>query len=374
MKKNVTPRVCMLQPYLTPYRLGLFNELSRQLNGNFTMLYFSKEESARKWTFERNVRFREVFLKTKVTATGYNSTRVRLSFLSLVWTLIKIRPAVIIADEGLPGRMVRCLQPLLRFKLLFWTETNEIVIGANRPKRWLARWLDRGVNAYIVPGQMSAQYLQNVRNYSGPIYFAPNTIDRDRFACTEAAAAEKFKNQEIRFLFSGSLIPLKGIDSLLAAFERLAASAGLPAYRLDIIGDGTMEKRPVKNVTYHGYVNQDECAAFMKQAHVFVLPSLWDCNPLVVTEAVTAGCVTVLSDGVGNYPEYAAGNGFVFERGNADALFDTLVKILRMDRGVLLTMAKRSLSIASEVSHENSARVLVQAVMVVRKKNNTKYA
>jgi glycosyltransferase involved in cell wall biosynthesis len=276
--------------------------------------------------------------------------------------LIKIRPVVVIANESPPGRMVRCLQMVLRFKLLFWTETNEIVIGANRPKKWLARWLNRGVSAYIVPGRMSERFAQNIRGYKGPVYFAPNTIDRERFAGTEVAVVKKFQNAEMLFLFSGSLIPRKGFDCLLAAFERLAETEGLPAYRLDILGDGPVEKRPVKNVYYHGFVDQDGCVAFVKQAHVFVLPSLWDCNPLVVTEAISAGCVTVLSDGVGNYPEYADGNGFVFERGNADALFDILVKILRMDRVDLLKLAKKSLSIASKVSHQNSAQGFVQAI------------
>jgi glycosyltransferase involved in cell wall biosynthesis len=352
----------MLQPYLTPYRLGLFNELSRLLDHHLTILYFSKEEEARKWEFERNVRFREVFLKTTVTRTGYENNRTRLSFLSLAWSFMKTRPSVVIASEGLVGRKVRVLQLLLRFKLLFWTEMNELVLQTTRPKKWPMRWLDRGVKAYIVPGRMSERYLQNVRDYKGPVYFAPNTIDCDRFACAEAAVADKFRNTELRFLFSGSLIPRKGFDSLLAAFERLAKTASLPAYRLDVIGEGPIDKKQVDNVYYHGFVGQDECADLMRRAHIFILPALWDCNPLVVTEAVTAGCVTILSDGVGNYPEYTDGNGLVFERGNVNALYDVLLDVMGKSRDELLKMANRSLELSSQVSHKNSAMVFMSAI------------
>jgi glycosyltransferase involved in cell wall biosynthesis len=362
MNKEQLPRVCMLQPYLTPYRLGLFNELNRQLNDGLTILYFSREEKARKWTFERNVEFREVQLKTRVKATGYNSTRVHLSTMGLAKTLIRLRPDVLICAPKPVSHIVRLLQPFLGFKLMVWAETNELTIGTARPKKWPMHWIDRGVRAYIVPGRMSERYLRNIRGYKRKVWFAPNTIDRNRFACLPRDIAEKFSADECRFLFSGSLIPLKGIDALQEAFERLAKTEGLPSYRLDIIGDGPLDKKPVPNVHYHGYLSQDECAAFMKQAHVLVLTSLWDCNPLVVTEAVTAGCATVLSDGVGNYPEYTDGNGFVFARGNADALYEILVKMLRMDRDELKQMAMRSLEIAADVSHENSARVFVQAI------------
>ena len=30
-------KICLLQPYLTPYRIGLFNELSRLLEGRLTV-------------------------------------------------------------------------------------------------------------------------------------------------------------------------------------------------------------------------------------------------------------------------------------------------------------------------------------------------
>lgn len=361
MEKKV--KVCLLQPYLTPYRQGLFNALSDRLLGGLAVMYFAREEEARKWSFQRTVRFHEIFLKTKVTRLGYDSTRVQLSFLSLAKELIRLGPQVVIASEGTPGRMVRLLQTLLRFKVIFWTESTEIALQNRRPNPRAVSWVDRGVSAYVVPGVLSRQYLQNVRGYNGPIYFSPNTIDRERFSCSAQSVKARFSGEEpLRILFSGSLIPRKGIKALQDALGKIAESGSLPPYRVDVIGEGPEEKKPIENVFYHGFVGQEETVRFVKQAHILVLPSLWDCNPLVVTEAVTAGCVTVLSDGVGNHPEYTDGNGVVFERGNADALFGALQNVMSRNRDELLKMALRSLEISATVSHENSAEVFLQAV------------
>jgi len=59
------------------------------------------------------------------------------------------------------------------------------------------------------------------------------------------------------------------------------------------------------------FLKKEETARLYKNCHVFVMPSLADCNPLSFIEAAKAGNVLLASKGVGNYPELVNGNGYI---------------------------------------------------------------
>lgn len=101
-----------------------------------------------------------------------------------------------------------------------------------------------------------------------------------------------------RFVFSGRLVDLKGVDLLLRAFAR--ASAQVPMSLL-IAGDGdargslqelatelgllSAHEAPGK-VHFAGWLSQRECAAMLASRDALVLPSLHECGGAVVLEAM----------------------------------------------------------------------------------------
>jgi len=105
-----------------------------------------------------------------------------------------------------------------------------------------------------------------------------------------------------RLLYAGKYSASKGVPQLLTAFERLAART--PGLTLNVAGTGAgpeaeqirrrMDELP--GVVQHGQVDQHELAELMREADVFVLPSLYEGVPLVLVEALACGCRLVATE------------------------------------------------------------------------------
>ncbi len=102
---------------------------------------------------------------------------------------------------------------------------------------------------------------------------------------------------EVRFVFSGRFVDWKGIQFLLPAFERAVAAE--PGCTLELIGGGgefDVEVRQlaardaVRNrVRMHGWVTRERAAEILRDADVFVMPSLRECGGTAILEAMALG-------------------------------------------------------------------------------------
>ncbi len=91
---------------------------------------------------------------------------------------------------------------------------------------------------------------------------------------------------------------------MLRAFATLA-SRDAPPWTLLLAGGGSDPERSEclelaralgKRVTIAGAMRQDDFAAALATAHIFVLPSLYEGLPLVLIEALASGCVCLATD------------------------------------------------------------------------------
>jgi glycosyltransferase involved in cell wall biosynthesis len=118
-------------------------------------------------------------------------------------------------------------------------------------------------------------------------------------------ASSTSESPEVVFLFCGQMIPRKGIDLLLEAFDRLV-EAGAPA-RLWLVGREAdlpthmeeMSERGRRHVEVLGFQAPDDLPALFGKADVFVLPSRHDGWGVVVNEALGSGLPLICSDAVG---------------------------------------------------------------------------
>lgn len=102
---------------------------------------------------------------------------------------------------------------------------------------------------------------------------------------------------EVRFVFSGRFVDLKGIQYLIPAFERAARLDA--SCRLDLVGGGGDYEREVMSlasnptlegrITLHGWVTRARAAEILREADVFVLPSLRECGGTAILEAMALG-------------------------------------------------------------------------------------
>ena len=105
----------------------------------------------------------------------------------------------------------------------------------------------------------------------------------------------------VQVVYAGKLSSAKGVPWLLRAMARIDA----PAWRLHLIGGGDGPEKTKclqladelgERVVVHGPMPQADLAQWMQLAHIFVLPSFYEGLPLVVLEALAAGCRVVATD------------------------------------------------------------------------------
>ena len=223
----------------------------------------------------------------------------------------------------------------------------------HRLSRPLTEALYRDVPAIVVYGEHVKRALLEVPGVEREkIFVAGQAVDASRFAGVQPA-----RNGRPVVLFVGQFEERKGIDDLLAAFDRVTD----PVAELRLVGNGSMEEQIRRRingssrVTIVGHVPQDDLPRELERATCLVLPSVttretnepWG---LVVNEAMHAGLPVVATDAVGA----AVGglvrdgqNGYVVPERNPDRLGDAMQRLLAdRDRrpawGVRLASTRRS--------------------------------
>lgn len=182
------------------------------------------------------------------------------------------------------------------------------------------RWISGAMNR-LMPGKLEAQVLlvANERTrqalpagYRGRVItVVENGVDLDLWQKPQRTS----RDGPIRFIFSGRLVDFKGIDFLLQAMRLVIDQ--IPA-RLDLLGDGPMRAEWEtlatrlglrEQVTFHGWIEQEKSPAFLANADVFVLPSLYECGGAVVLEAMAMELPVIATDwgGPADYVDFSCG-------------------------------------------------------------------
>ncbi len=107
--------------------------------------------------------------------------------------------------------------------------------------------------------------------------------------------------EPVQLVYAGKLWNAKGLPWLLKALKTVRT----PEWRLHMVGGGSgnEKERCIRlaqdlggRVLIHGQIPQAHLAGLFRQAHIFVLPSLFEGLPLVVLEALASGCRVVATD------------------------------------------------------------------------------
>ena len=172
------------------------------------------------------------------------------------------------------------------------------------------------------------------------------------------------KNDEKILLFTGRIVPEKGVMELLKALEKVKYDK----YKLLIIGSALNElktkttyqseiERTVKNlqdkVIFTGFVKYDEIHKFYSIADIAVLPSIWDDPaPLTIIEALVSG-LPIITTNSGGIPEYAKdGSAIILDRINNNLIENLSNEIdnLLIDAGKRENMSKVSKKVSEDLT------------------------
>jgi glycosyltransferase involved in cell wall biosynthesis len=236
--------------------------------------------------------------------------------------IAEVRPAAVLI-LGYSSRFDRgAIRAARRAKvpILFRGETTDHAVERSRLKGWvrdrLLAALYRRCGRLLYVGRRSREHYERLGVPADKLVFSPycvsteafRTSEADRVSCRERVRTEMgMGSDQVLVLYSGKLVPRKGVDLLPAAVRGLPDGTARRVV-LGFLGDGELrdelERRaaapPHVSVRFFGFQNQTRLSDFYHAADLLVLPSrqgeTWG---LVVNEALHHGLPCVVSEAVG---------------------------------------------------------------------------
>lgn len=136
-------------------------------------------------------------------------------------------------------------------------------------------------------------------------------------------------------VFVGRLAPVKGLDTLMHAWDRYCSDHPAGRLRLAVAGAGPLEEglaswaRGRDSVDWLGMLSRADCAALVARARAVIVPSLWEETfGLAVVEGMAAGVPSV-APAHASFPDLITdgGDGVLFPPGDYLALAGVLADI-----------------------------------------------
>lgn len=156
-------------------------------------------------------------------------------------------------------------------------------------------------------------------------FVAPSGISVFYFSHFDYGASLSSHSSRLRVLTCANLIKRKNVDKLILAIN------DSEDFKLEIIGDGKelkhLQKISAQNIKFSGRLPNEQVLDKMRQADIFVLPSVNETFGMVYLEAMACGCITVCTkdDGVAGVIEDSV-NGFLTEP-TLEGIKETLLRI-----------------------------------------------
>lgn len=169
------------------------------------------------------------------------------------------------------------------------------------------------------------------KNVNKSIEIIPNGVDVDKFDKIKTEKTDKFK-----ILYVGRLHPQKGLKYLIRAAKKIIQNN--PEVEFHLIGSGSLEqelRREVKETglsdyfKFKGEVFNEDLIREYKSADLFVLPSIYEGQPLTLLEAWAAKLPVVATDVGGNKDFIQEGvNGYLVEPRNPEKLAEAITEAM----------------------------------------------
>jgi len=209
-------------------------------------------------------------------------------------------------------------------------------------KRALLHPLVQNAGACLAIGEANSQFYRSYGARQERIFFAPLSIDTERFSGTGAAGRARrssmltslgLRPEVPLVLLVAKLQPWKRPADVVMAMDQLKRPANLI-----VMGDGPlrpeMEKLAVSRpwMRMLGFVNQSVIPEWYGAADLFVLPSSSEKWGLAVNEAIAAGAVPIVSDSVGCASDLVTSDvGWVYRTGDIGALAGAIAEGCQQD-------------------------------------------
>lgn len=216
------------------------------------------------------------------------------------------------AHAFLPGITARLLMVFKGVPAVFTVHGTSIGTNLLNP---LARYIEKFILTEIrYSAQITvARDFLNLKNINTKISYIANGVDVKKF---DKINPKKFNHKTL--IFVGRLHPQKNLLTLIQAFKKNLPDH--PDVQLKIVGDGPQRQtllkeikrlKLAKSISILGEVTGVDLIKLYKSSHIFILPSIYEGQPLTLLEAwasmlpaiatKTGDCQFLVKNGVNGY-------------------------------------------------------------------------
>ena len=366
MKK---PKVALITNIVSPYRIPLFNWISKNGNFDFKVIALAESEKNREWRIAKeDIEFDYQTLPGWDTLIRGKKREIPIHLnRGLFKVLWQYNPDIVITSgyDSLAFWQAFLYCKIFRKKYILWNGTTSLSARSIRGVRGLLKKIIiTGAEKYIAYGTKAKEYLEKFGADQKDIYISTNTVDvrgiQDKvllYRNSKGFLEERKKYPKILFLYVGQLIKRKGVGQVLSALNILKD----PEIGFMIVGSGPEKKKledfcvrnRMKNVFFEGFHQPKELPKYYALADIFILPSFQEVWGLVINEGLASGLYVLCSKYAGaGYNLINGNNGKIFNPYSIREIVDNIKEIknrfsqLRANREKISCWASENLSIA----------------------------
>jgi len=238
------------------------------------------------------------------------------------------------AHAFLPGITARLLMVFKGIPAIFIVHGTSIGTNLNNIfSSWLEKFILTKI-LYSAQITVSQDFLK-IKNINKNISYIPNGVDTADF---DKIKVSKFKNPTL--IFVGRLHPQKNLSTLIDALNTVKTK--IPEINLLIVGKGREEPklrekvkylRLQKNIKFLGEVIGKDLIRLYKSSHIFILPSIYEGQPLTLLEAWAAKLPVIVSKtGDCQYLVKKGKNGYLINNTNdIKEISDLIIRVLKSE-------------------------------------------
>lgn len=337
-------RVLVLHNTLSPYRIPLFQALSKSSGYHFDFFFSSRNIDVHRWEFEEDLGFHYGILPVKTIRTKYGT----LYFLTDIRMITCQCDLIVLSDHlNIPELTLQIYAKFKKIPVLRWLAmTKNSLEGMSMIKIKLKAWLNQISEGILVPGNEGREYVFETTKREDNIYICNNSVHNELFSKARAIPHEtvlglkqKFGLKGFVISFFGQFVERKGIDVLLKAINLVN-----PQYEFSLlfVGDGPLKAELLRKkdengkypIAFAGYINPSELPVYYALSDITVLPSYVDTWGMVVNESMAAGVPVICSTGAGAARDLIrpGKSGLLFEKGDAQGLASAIEAMLSSDQ------------------------------------------
>jgi glycosyltransferase involved in cell wall biosynthesis len=258
--------------------------------------------------------------------------------------------------------------------LLFAERAGMVQSYSHGVARKIAMCMVRSAAGVIATGSLAQQSFTSQLGSSRRLFSLPYLVKHDDFL---RLPRPRKGAATVNFMACGALIPRKGIDVLIDAFQRAAEIKS--DISLTIVGEGPERQALGERVTdecrgritFRGAVAFAERAQAFGEADVFIHPARHDGWGVVINEALAAGLPVIATRQTGAAYELVqdGSNGFLLEAEDKDGLGERILWFAD-NRDQIPNFSERARAAVSGLTPEWGAAELVRITQSISREKN----